>query len=247
MRKECCNIAVAILSTVQTFPSTLSLAFFPQVCFKLSFYVTIFLIVSMPSLMFVSFKNPILFLWVCVSRFKKPMMFRLWVCVCVPLRCHCLHFVCLSSKTMSTPSPTLYDLSQWQQGSQLILVHRSYFLHTIFNHWIGMLILDCYAGKCLFSYFTKKTVTSIGIEVEISVIPLVLLEPSARLKKTPISKITSDLVGYNYDATMKSTSILSTLLYSSLPCVLNSNANPEWVCVLHGSKGNTTKWGIIRQ
>lgn len=174
-------------------------------------------------------------------------MFYLSICGCVLLRCHCLSFVCLSRKTMSTPSPTLYDLAQWQQGSQLILVHQSYFFNTRFNHWISMLVLECRARKCLFNYLTKKIVISIGVEAEIGVIPLALPKPFATLRQTPIPKITFGSVGHNSDATSKSTSILSPSLYSSLTCLLDLNVDPEWVCVLFSSKSNLTKWGIIRQ
>jgi hypothetical protein len=55
------------------------------------------------------------------------------------------------------------------------------------------------------------------------------------------------LVGRSFDATTKSTSILSPSLYSSLTCVPDLNADLEWVCVLPSSKGNITKWGVTRQ
>jgi hypothetical protein len=246
MREECCNIVVAFFSKVQTFPSSLSLAFFPHVCFKLSFYVTMSFFVSIPSLMFVSFKKLILFLWVFMSRSKKPKMFCLSICECVPFRCHCLRFVCLSRKTMSTPLPTLYDLVQWQQGSQLILVHQSYFLHTRFNHWIGTLVLDCLARKCLFSYFTKKTITSIGIEVEIGVIPSILPKPSATLRKPQHQKL---LPVWWVAIPMR---LPNPPPFYHLHSIPHFHAYQIWMQIRDGFvfclvRTNITKWGIIRQ
>lgn len=93
--------------------------FFPLGLFEafLSFSITISFFVSIPSLIFVfPLKSKFSFCeFVCVQVQEAQDAPSLSFILCVPLRCHCLHFVCLSTTTMLTPWLTLF--TPFQEGN----------------------------------------------------------------------------------------------------------------------------------
>jgi hypothetical protein len=108
----------------------------------------------------------------------------------------------------------------------------------IFNYQICTLVLDGHVKKCLINYSTrKKNVIFVGTKVGIGATPLALPKLFTSLEKIPILEVTSGLVGHGSNATTKSTSIFPLSLCSSFPCILNSNVNMEWACILPKSKG----------
>jgi hypothetical protein len=84
----------------------------------------------------------------------------------------------------------------------------------------------------------KCVVASTIVEVGISVAPLASLELSTTSEKISVLEVTLGSVGHDSSATTKSTSIFPPSLCSSFPCVMDSNANLEWVCTLLELKGN---------
>jgi len=119
--------------------------------------------------------------------------------------------------------------------------------HIDFNNRICIIVLDNHVEKCRINYTTEMCYSLYKVEAWTSVKPFASLKTFATLERIPMPKVISSLVGCDSNATTESSSIYSPSFYSSLLCILDSDANPNWTCVLLKLKSDITRCGIIHR